>query len=410
MISCKCGHHNPDGSLFCEECGNKLSVQCPACHKDLAPGSKFCQFCGNKLASDNIELGGLAGGSVVAGDVHTTIINNHNDQPSSSSSIRCHTCGKELPQSAKFNLKCSVCGLYFCNEHIDVSNHMCPSCTEKMLSAFEYRRYDNGKYAITGVKNKDNPSIVIPNCVETIEAGAFIGCTALTVTLPNGLLRIGDRAFADCECLVTIRFPFSLKYIGAEAFRNCRSLNLFSAPHGVTLGENAFIGTPLASRQEKLRRSLDISKIGSSTRTKNDNPSVNNNAKKSESIEKANDDRQAASSKSFKDQIDDFKSNMVQKSPLLKKISDYKWAHIKGWYLSWMIVWIVVMFLGFGFFSLIGLIGAICMCVKYCRVRTAEKDLRQDVSADEAAEMPDEPQEFDGEKTSESSDENSGEA
>ena len=402
MISCKCGHQNPDGSLFCEECGNKLSLQCPACHKELAPGSKFCQFCGNKLNSDNVEIGGLSGGSVVAGDVHTTIINNHNDQPSSTSSLRCHTCGKELPQSAKFNLKCSICGLYFCNEHIDVSNHMCPSCTEKTLAAFEYRRYDNGKYAIIGVKNKDNPSIVIPNCVETIEAGAFIGCTAMTVTLPNGLLKIGDHAFADCQSLVTIRFPFSLKYIGAEAFRNCKSLNLFSAPHGVTLGENAFIGTPLASRQEKIRKSLDISRITSSTRLKKDNSSGNDVVKKSDPIEKSNDDRQASST-SFKGKVEDFKTNMAQKSPLLKKISDYKWAHIKGWYLSWMIVWIVVAFLGLGFASLIGLIGAIIMGVKYYRVRSSEKALSQGEPDNEAIETPEEPQEPDGTQQSEDS-------
>jgi len=404
MISCKCGHQNPDGSLFCEECGNKLSVLCPACHKELAPGSKFCQYCGNKLTVDNVELGGLSGGSVVAGDVHTTIINHHNDQPSPAS-LRCHTCGKELPQSAKFNLKCSVCGLYFCNEHIDVSNHMCPSCTEKTLSAFEYRRYDNGKYAIIGVKNKDNPSIVIPNCVETIEAGAFIGCTALTVTLPSGLLRIGDRAFADCESLVTIKFPFSLKYIGAEAFRNCRSLNLFSAPHGVALGENAFIGTPLASRQERIRRSLDLTKLKSDNIAKHRNVNGNDVSKSSNAIGNAGDDSKTPSTPSFKGKVDDFKSNMVQKSPLLKKISDYKWAHIKGWYLSWMIVWIVVMFLGFGFFSLIGLIGAICMCVKYCQVRSAEKALRQEALIDESTEASEEPQEIDGEQPPENSEE-----
>ena len=159
-----------------------------------------------------------------------------------------------------------------------------------------------------------------------------------------------------------------------------------------------------ASRQEKIRKSLDISRITSSTCSKNDNPSENCVVKKSNPIEKANDERQASST-SFKDKVEGFKRNMVQNIPLLEKISDYKWAHIKGWYLSWMIVWIAVIFLGFGFASLIGLIGAIIMGVKYYRVRSAEKTLSQGEPDNEAIETPEEPQKPDGTQQSEDSEE-----
>ncbi|MDR0918334.1 MAG: zinc ribbon domain-containing protein [Oscillospiraceae bacterium] len=47
-----CGHVNPDGTKFCQECGSKLGAAaktfCTGCGMELAPGTRFCGGCGAK--------------------------------------------------------------------------------------------------------------------------------------------------------------------------------------------------------------------------------------------------------------------------------------------------------------------------------------------------------------------------
>jgi len=44
-----CGHQNPEGTKFCQECGAKLGKTfCTACGAELAPGTRFCGACGAK--------------------------------------------------------------------------------------------------------------------------------------------------------------------------------------------------------------------------------------------------------------------------------------------------------------------------------------------------------------------------
>ena len=45
----KCQFDNPEGSKFCNECGNKLELVCPECGKVNPLGSKFCNECGHDL-------------------------------------------------------------------------------------------------------------------------------------------------------------------------------------------------------------------------------------------------------------------------------------------------------------------------------------------------------------------------
>ena len=46
-----CGHINPAGAKFCQECGARLggATHCPNCGKELEPGAKFCPECGTKI-------------------------------------------------------------------------------------------------------------------------------------------------------------------------------------------------------------------------------------------------------------------------------------------------------------------------------------------------------------------------
>lgn len=49
----QCGHENPEGTKFCQECGSRLGADaattCPACGLASPPGTKFCGGCGARL-------------------------------------------------------------------------------------------------------------------------------------------------------------------------------------------------------------------------------------------------------------------------------------------------------------------------------------------------------------------------
>ena len=48
----ECGHKNPEGIRFCQECGNSLVTQapkhCASCGAQLTPGIRFCGECGTQ--------------------------------------------------------------------------------------------------------------------------------------------------------------------------------------------------------------------------------------------------------------------------------------------------------------------------------------------------------------------------
>ncbi len=46
----ECGHKNPEGTKFCQECGCKLALRtdCVSCGAAFAPGTRFCGACGAK--------------------------------------------------------------------------------------------------------------------------------------------------------------------------------------------------------------------------------------------------------------------------------------------------------------------------------------------------------------------------
>lgn len=50
-----CGHENPEGTKFCQECGNRLQANtepvCPSCGKVNRPGVRFCGECGARIES-----------------------------------------------------------------------------------------------------------------------------------------------------------------------------------------------------------------------------------------------------------------------------------------------------------------------------------------------------------------------
>src|SRR6266446_5453835 len=44
-----CNHDNPGDASFCEGCGAKLELICPACKASVSPGARFCKKCGTAI-------------------------------------------------------------------------------------------------------------------------------------------------------------------------------------------------------------------------------------------------------------------------------------------------------------------------------------------------------------------------
>ena len=63
-----------------------------------------------------------------------------------------------------------------------------------------------------------------------------------TVTVPEGITEIGERAFAGCNSLVSVDLPESLVTLGAEAFRDRSSLTTITGGENITtIGEMTFM-------------------------------------------------------------------------------------------------------------------------------------------------------------------------
>ena len=68
-----------------------------------------------------------------------------------------------------------------------------------------------------------------------------IGKTALFFEVPEGVLKIGESAFENCQGLMQIELPSSVTEIGARAFDNCKNLESVSLGDSVVdIGDYAF--------------------------------------------------------------------------------------------------------------------------------------------------------------------------
>ena len=87
-------------------------------------------------------------------------------------------------------------------------------------------------------------SVTIPDGVTKIGCGAFYGCSSLTsVTIPHSVTSIGNYAFYERSSLTSVTIPDSVTSIGNYAFYECSSLTSVTIPDSVTeIGWHAFKG------------------------------------------------------------------------------------------------------------------------------------------------------------------------
>ena len=89
-----------------------------------------------------------------------------------------------------------------------------------------------------------NRDVTIPVGVMEIGESAFKDCANLTnVTIPEGVKEIGAYAFRGCANLTSVTIPEGVTEIGAYAFEGCANLTSVIIPEGVTeIGQSAFSG------------------------------------------------------------------------------------------------------------------------------------------------------------------------
>jgi len=67
-------------------------------------------------------------------------------------------------------------------------------------------------------------TIEIPKTVETIGDWSFWKSGLQSINIPDGVIDIGNGAFAESKSLASVNIPISVKNIGEAAFYNCTSL------------------------------------------------------------------------------------------------------------------------------------------------------------------------------------------
>ena len=94
-------------------------------------------------------------------------------------------------------------------------------------------------------------SLKLPDTMQQIGMGAFWGCSAVdTVNMPKDLKRVEKSAFQYCYNLPEIILPEGCESIGEEAFCGCTAVKRVVIPDSVTdIGSGAFGGCPFAELQ-----------------------------------------------------------------------------------------------------------------------------------------------------------------
>ncbi len=107
-----------------------------------------------------------------------------------------------------------------------------------------------GAFGYYAWHSADIISITMPDGVISLGEKAFAYCRTLgSITLPDSITSVGKEAFSNCNALAAIDLPDSLVTIGASAFTCCYKLPSIAVPKGVAkIGDDAFSGCTMLSR------------------------------------------------------------------------------------------------------------------------------------------------------------------
>ncbi len=111
---------------------------------------------------------------------------------------------------------------------------------------YEYKLLDDGTIEIIKYNGLDK-DVFIPETIDgkkvtSIGENAFQSCTAVSITIPQGVTNIGKMAFDTCTSLTSVTIPNSVTSIGESAFGHCGKLTSITIPGSVaSIGKCAFV-------------------------------------------------------------------------------------------------------------------------------------------------------------------------
>ena len=104
-----------------------------------------------------------------------------------------------------------------------------------------------GTYAVTGISEyafeyTSITSVTLPNSITSIGNRAFRDCSSLTsINLPNSITSIVEGAFKNCSSLTSVTIPNSVTTINVWTFYGCSGLTSVTLPNSITrIDEGAF--------------------------------------------------------------------------------------------------------------------------------------------------------------------------
>ena len=89
---------------------------------------------------------------------------------------------------------------------------------------------DKSVQLITDLSSLGTPDFILPASLTNIDAEAFTGGAFIYVKLPDGVVSIGPRAFADCPNLAYIYIPAAVTDIDRTAFGDKQGLTIIGVP------------------------------------------------------------------------------------------------------------------------------------------------------------------------------------
>ena len=123
-------------------------------------------------------------------------------------------------------------------------------------------------YSVTGIGNealyaRSMTSVTIPNSVLSIGDKAFLNCSALiSVIIQDSVASIGDYAFYNCPALASCTIGSYVTSIGLAAFYSCSALTSVIIPDSVTsIGDYAFADCTSLTSVEIINQA-DITSLG----------------------------------------------------------------------------------------------------------------------------------------------------
>lgn len=244
----------PDGVL---EIGNAAFANCKKLRRVILPGSLVqlgigvFEGCPENLVIEYVgeKKPDFLNRSALGGDFRVKINGEEQNLPEETEPVDYFTYESKMASNGK--VFAIVTGYRGLETKIEI-----PAFAKLYGSLLPVKRIGAGAFA----KNHKIESVTIPNGVLAIEQRAFEGCTKLThIDIPDSVSTIGTKAFNRCRLLRYVHLGPKISTIRLSTFKGCETLQILHLEDVKAISPYAFSG---CSRLQEVYFSDKIKEIG----------------------------------------------------------------------------------------------------------------------------------------------------